>query len=143
MTAGRRPGRKRSLTDADLVTLGVLSRGPAHGHAIWSGLAAHDVEDWAAVSRAQVYYSLGKLADQGLIRAAQETKADTRRERRRNPRIQKRQTENRSYRPPKWQEQRALRSLGSAVGVRGSHLGRVFDRQLHLDAVTLDQVRLR
>ena len=81
MTAGRRPGPRRRLTDADLVALVILLRGPAHGHAIWNRLSECDVEDWAAVSRAQVYYSLGKLAEQGLIRPAQDTKAETRRER--------------------------------------------------------------
>ena len=82
MTAGRRPGPRRRLTDADLVALVVLLRGPAHGHAIWTRLAECDVEDWASVSRAQVYYSLGKLADQELIRPAQDVGAVTRRERR-------------------------------------------------------------
>ena len=82
MTAGRRPGPRRRLTDADLVALVVLLRGPAHGHGIWSRLADCDVEDWAAVSRAQVYYSLGKLAEQGLIRPARDTGSETRRERR-------------------------------------------------------------
>jgi DNA-binding PadR family transcriptional regulator len=82
MTAGRRPGPRRRLTDADLVALVILLRGPAHGHAIWNQISACDVEDWAAVSRAQVYYSLGKLADQRLIRPAQDARAETRRERR-------------------------------------------------------------
>jgi len=82
VTAGRRPGPRRHLTDADLVTLVTLLRGPAHGHAIWNRLAECDVEDWAAVSRAQVYYSLSKLADQGLIRPAPSASAKTRRERR-------------------------------------------------------------
>jgi len=82
VTAGRRPGPTRRLTDADLVALAVLIDGPAHGHGIWSRLASCDVEDWATVSRAQVYYSIGKLADQGLIRPAREAKTGTRRERR-------------------------------------------------------------
>jgi DNA-binding PadR family transcriptional regulator len=70
------------LTDADLVALGILTGGPAHGHGIWSRLSACDIEDWAVVSRAQVYYSLGKLADQGLIRPAKAASADVRRVRR-------------------------------------------------------------
>jgi DNA-binding PadR family transcriptional regulator len=64
------------------VALAVLLHGPAHGHGIWSRLAAAEVEDWAAVSRAQVYYSLGKLADQKLIRPARDAGNATRRERR-------------------------------------------------------------
>lgn len=82
MTAGRRPGPKRRLTDADLVALVVLREAPAHGQAIWKRLCQSDVEDWAAVSRAQVYYTLGKLADQGLIGPAGSKNPKTRRERR-------------------------------------------------------------
>ena len=68
MSAGRKSGTRGKLTSADLVSLGLLTRGPAHGHEIWTRLASHDVQDWAAVSRAQVYYSLGKLADRRMIR---------------------------------------------------------------------------
>ncbi len=49
---------------------------------MWSRLSECDIEDWAEVSRAQVYYSLGKLAEQELIRAAGGAPAETRRERR-------------------------------------------------------------
>lgn len=82
MTAGRRPGPRRRLTDADLVALAILLSGPAHGHGIWNRLAECDVEDWAAVSRAQIYYSLGKLADQKLISPAKSASVETQRERR-------------------------------------------------------------
>lgn len=81
MTAGRRPGPRRRLTDPDLVVLGILTSGPAHGHGMWNRLSECDVEDWAEVSRAQVYYSLGKLADQDLISPARDASAETRRER--------------------------------------------------------------
>ena len=64
---------------------------------------------------------------------------DARRDRRRGPRVQKRQAENRCYRPRKRRKQRALRSLGSAFRVPRSHLGDVSDRQLHVDAVALDE----
>ncbi len=82
MRAGRRPGPRRRLTDADLVTLVVLLDGPAHGNAVWNRLSECDVEDWATVSRAQVYYSIGKLADQRLVRQARTGSVETRRERR-------------------------------------------------------------
>ena len=82
MTAGRRPGTRGRVTDADLVVLGILTNGPAHGHGMWSELSDCDVEDWAEVSRAQVYYSLGKLADRDLIRPAKNASTETRRERR-------------------------------------------------------------
>jgi len=58
-----------------------LRGGPAHGHAIWSHLTSCGVEDWASVSRAQVYYSINKLAEQRLIRPAPAAKGDTQRER--------------------------------------------------------------
>ncbi len=81
MTAGRRPGARERLTDADLVVLGVLIGGPIHGHGLWNRLTDCDIEDWAEVSRAQVYYSLGKLAKKKLIRPAKDSAADTARER--------------------------------------------------------------
>lgn len=82
MTAGRRPGPRGGITDADLVVLGVLSNGPTHGHGMWNRLAECDIEDWAEVSRAQVYYSLGKLAERKLICPNKNSTSDTRRERR-------------------------------------------------------------
>lgn len=81
MTPGRRPGNRGRLTDADLVVLGVLTAGPMHGHGMWSHLSECDIEDWAEVSRAQVYYSLSKLAKQQLICAAKDAAPDARRER--------------------------------------------------------------
>lgn len=76
MSAGRKPGPRRRLTTADLVALVALRDGPAHGHAIWTFLSDRGVQDWASVSRAQVYYSLGKLAEQGLIQTT-DTAANT------------------------------------------------------------------
>lgn len=79
--AGRRPGARERLTDADLVVLGVLASGPTHGHGMWSRLSECDIEDWAEVSRAQVYYSLKKLAGRNLICPAKKAPANTARER--------------------------------------------------------------
>ena len=81
MTVGRRPGVRERLTDADLVVLGMLSTGPMHGHGMWSRLTECNIEDWAEVSRAQVYYSLNKLAKKKLISPGKETSAETARER--------------------------------------------------------------
>ncbi len=80
VTAGRRPGVRKRLTDADLVVLGVLTSGPAHGHGMWGRLSDCDIEDWAEVSRAQVYYSIKKLADQKLICPVTNAPSDTARE---------------------------------------------------------------
>lgn len=53
---------KMALTTSDLIVLSVLLRsGPMHGYEVWQRLANSDVQDWASVSRAQVYYSLRKL----------------------------------------------------------------------------------
>jgi len=81
MSSGRRPGVRDRLTDADLVVLGMLTVGPTHGHGMWCRLVECDIQDWAEVSRAQVYYSLRKLAEQDLIRPADTEKVGTARER--------------------------------------------------------------
>ncbi len=132
MTAGRRPGPRRRLTDADLVTLVILLRGPAHGHAIWNRLAECDVEDWAAVSRAQVYYSLGKLTDQGLIRPTRDASPDTRRERctwRISPKGRRALTAALSS--PHWAEQRVVPPFMTWMAL--SELSRPAARQRILD----------
>ena len=56
------------LTTSDLVVLSVLLYDrPMHGHELFKLLEERDVEDWAPVSRAQVYYSLRKLCDGGFL----------------------------------------------------------------------------
>lgn len=62
------PARKRDLTVADLVLLSLLAEQPMHGYQANLELERRQVQDWAGVSRPQVYYSLEKLARQGLIR---------------------------------------------------------------------------
>lgn len=68
--AGLMGGRAEKLTLSDLVVMAMLSERPTHGYDLWAELERRDVADWAAVSRAQVYYSLKKLAGLGLIAAA-------------------------------------------------------------------------
>lgn len=53
--------KKLSLTTPDLVVLSLLSERPMHGYEINLELEMRDVQDWAGVSRPQVYYSLNKL----------------------------------------------------------------------------------
>jgi DNA-binding PadR family transcriptional regulator len=62
--------RKRELTIPDLVLLSLLAERPMHGYEANLELARREVQDWAGISRPQVYYSLEKLARIGLIRAA-------------------------------------------------------------------------
>ncbi len=51
------------LTTSDLVVLSVLLSGPPmHGYELVKRLDKADFEDWAPISRPQVYYSLRKLA---------------------------------------------------------------------------------
>ncbi len=60
--------RKRELTVPDLVLLSLLVEQPMHGYQANLELERRQVQDWAGVSRPQVYYSLEKLARLGFIR---------------------------------------------------------------------------
>ena len=59
------------LTIPDLVLLSLLSERPMHGYQANALLEFRKIRDWAAVSRPQVYYSIEKLARQGLVQAAE------------------------------------------------------------------------
>ncbi|HSK46331.1 MAG TPA: PadR family transcriptional regulator [Candidatus Binatia bacterium] len=59
--------RKPGLTVPDLVLLSLLAEQPMHGYQANLELERRQVQDWAGVSRPQVYYSLDKLAQLGLI----------------------------------------------------------------------------
>jgi DNA-binding PadR family transcriptional regulator len=70
--AKRTPQKKRGakqagLTVPDLVLLSLLAEQPMHGYQANLELERRQVQDWAGVSRPQVYYSLEKLARLGLI----------------------------------------------------------------------------
>jgi len=58
------------LTTADLVLLSLLKERPMHGYQANAELVRREVQDWAGISRPQVYYSLEKLARLGMLRAA-------------------------------------------------------------------------
>ena len=60
--------RRRELTVPDLVLLSLLAEQPMHGYQANLELERRQVQDWAGISRPQVYYSLEKLARLGLIR---------------------------------------------------------------------------
>src|SRR5712672_1774967 len=62
-----RRSKKSSLTTPDLVLLSLLSEQAMHGYQANLELERRCIRDWAAISRPQVYYSLEKLAKQGLI----------------------------------------------------------------------------
>ena len=61
---------KKKLTTADLVLLSLLSERPMHGYQANAELVRREVQDWAGISRPQVYYSLEKLARLGMLRKA-------------------------------------------------------------------------
>ena len=63
--------RKRELTTPDLVLLSLLAERPLHGYQANAELERREVRDWAGISRPQVYYSIEKLAQLGLLRASE------------------------------------------------------------------------
>jgi DNA-binding PadR family transcriptional regulator len=64
-----RAARKLALTTPDLVLLSLLAERPMHGYQANLELERREIRDWANLSRQQVYYSLEKLAQAGLIRS--------------------------------------------------------------------------
>ena len=54
--------RSAGVTRADLVVLSMLAERPMHGYELWAELERRQVAKWASIRRAQVYYSLRKLA---------------------------------------------------------------------------------
>ena len=63
----KREVKKAGLTVPDLVLLSLLAEQPMHGYQANAELERRQVQDWAGVSRPQVYYSLEKLARLALI----------------------------------------------------------------------------
>lgn len=61
-------GSSKKLTMPDLLLLSLLAERPLHGYEVISLLELRNVRDWAGVSRTQVYYSLEKLGQSGLIK---------------------------------------------------------------------------
>lgn len=64
--------KSSTLTTPDLVLLSLLVERPMHGYQANLELERREVRAWAGISRPQVYYSLGKLARLGFIRAGRE-----------------------------------------------------------------------
>jgi DNA-binding PadR family transcriptional regulator len=58
-----------------LVLLSLLAEKPMHGYMANLELERREVQDWAGISRPQVYYSMEKLASFGFIREAKEQEA--------------------------------------------------------------------
>jgi DNA-binding PadR family transcriptional regulator len=64
------PAKKLDLTVPDLVLLSLLAERPMHGYQANLELERRQVQDWAGISRPQIYYSLEKLERLGLVREA-------------------------------------------------------------------------
>jgi DNA-binding PadR family transcriptional regulator len=56
-----------ATTKIDLLLLGLLLDRPMHGYELYQQIQAEGIDTWFNVSMAGVYYSLGKLRDQGLV----------------------------------------------------------------------------
>ncbi len=55
------------LGKVDLVTLGLLAEGPAHGYELLERARARGIVRWATVGRASVYQALRRLERAGLV----------------------------------------------------------------------------
>ncbi|HLW99502.1 MAG TPA: PadR family transcriptional regulator [Candidatus Acidoferrales bacterium] len=62
-----RARKEAPLTTPDLVLLSLLAERAMHGYEANLELERRQVRDWAGISRPQVYYSLEKLSQLGLI----------------------------------------------------------------------------
>ena len=67
---GRQANLSRKISTPDLVILSLLAERPMHGYQANLELERREIRDWAGISRPQVYYSIEKLAERDLIRAA-------------------------------------------------------------------------
>jgi DNA-binding PadR family transcriptional regulator len=56
-----------ATTRTDLLLLGLLLDQPVHGYDLYQKIQAEGIDEWFNISMAGVYYSLGKLRDQGLV----------------------------------------------------------------------------
>jgi DNA-binding PadR family transcriptional regulator len=61
-----------AATKVDLLLLGLLLDRPMHGYELYQQLKAEGIDDWFNISMAGVYYSLGKLRDQGWVVESQQ-----------------------------------------------------------------------
>jgi DNA-binding PadR family transcriptional regulator len=54
-------------TKIDLLLLGLLLDRPMHGYELYQQIQSEGIDNWFLVSMAGVYYSLGKLREQGFV----------------------------------------------------------------------------
>lgn len=63
------------ITLPDMVVLSLLSEQPMHGYQLVTELEKRDVQDWATISRPQVYYSINKLFSKKFISEKRDTES--------------------------------------------------------------------
>jgi DNA-binding PadR family transcriptional regulator len=56
-----------SLTDPELVLLGLLAEQPRHGYQLEAVIAERGVREWTALAFSSIYYLLNKLESRGLV----------------------------------------------------------------------------
>jgi hypothetical protein len=61
-----------TISRTDLLLLGLLLDRPMHGYELYQQIRAEGIDGWFHVSGAGVYYSLGKMRDQGLVAETQQ-----------------------------------------------------------------------
>ncbi len=64
-----------AMTRTDLLLLGLLLDRPRHGYKLNQQIRAEGIDAWFSVSAAGVYYSLGKLRDQGFVAESRQQSA--------------------------------------------------------------------
>ena len=60
----------KTLTLADMLVVSLLAERPMHGYELWAELERREVQEWASISKPQIYYSLKKLESARLIELA-------------------------------------------------------------------------
>lgn len=63
------------ISTARLLVLGMLSRGPMHGHQIRREAEMRDVQDWAGIKTGALYGTINRLAAEGLVEAVSTERA--------------------------------------------------------------------
>lgn len=68
----------KSLTDSELMLLGLVSEMPRHGYEIEQVLEARGMREWAQIGFSSIYFVLGKLEKSGLVQSETPTRTKAR-----------------------------------------------------------------
>ena len=66
-----------SLTDSELLVLGLVAEMPRHGYELEQIIELRGMREWTQIGFSSIYFVLGKLEKKGLIVARQPEKAKT------------------------------------------------------------------